>query len=95
MNRRNFLKGVPPLTALLGVFPASLSAIEREETPGKLERRSLGRTGEKLSILGFGGIVVMNATPQEGGMKEVSDENIDGHRTRILRTVNGGMRCRA
>ncbi len=69
MNRRNFLKGVPPLTALLGVFPASLSAIEREETPGKLERRSLGRTGEKLSILGFGGIVVMNATPQEASRR--------------------------
>ena len=69
MNRRNFLKGVPPLTTLLSVFPASLSAIEREETPGKLERRPLGRTGEKLSILGFGGIVVMNATPQEASRR--------------------------
>ena len=63
MNRRNFLKGVPSLTAFLSAFPATLSAIEREKPPGQLERRSLGRTGEKLSILGFGGIVVMNATP--------------------------------
>ena len=65
MNRRNFLKGVPTMTALLGVFPATLSAVKREKLPNKLERRSLGRTGEKLSILGLGGIVVMNATPQE------------------------------
>ncbi len=69
MNRRNFLKGVPSLTALLSTFPAALSAIEREKIPGQLERRSLGRTGEKLSILGFGGIVVMNATPQEASKR--------------------------
>ena len=69
MYRRNFLKGVPSLTALLSTFPAALSAIEREKIPGKLERRSLGTTGEKLSILGFGGIVVMNATPQEASKR--------------------------
>ena len=34
-----------------------------------LEKRSLGRTGEKLSILGFGGIVVMDATPQEADLR--------------------------
>jgi aryl-alcohol dehydrogenase-like predicted oxidoreductase len=33
--------------------------------PGKLEKRSLGKTGEMLSMIGFGGIVVMNATPEE------------------------------
>ncbi|MCL5096259.1 MAG: aldo/keto reductase [Candidatus Omnitrophica bacterium] len=30
-----------------------------------MERRSLGKTGEKLSLIGFGGIVVMNASPSE------------------------------
>jgi predicted aldo/keto reductase-like oxidoreductase len=69
MNRRNFLIGVPSLTALLSAFPATLSAIEREKIPGQLERRSLGRTGVKLSILGFGGIVVMNATPPEASKR--------------------------
>jgi predicted aldo/keto reductase-like oxidoreductase len=69
MNRRNFLRGVPSMTALLSVFPATLSAIEREKVPGQLERRSLGRTGEKLSILGFGGIVVMNATSQDASKR--------------------------
>lgn len=29
-----------------------------------LPRRTLGRTGEKLSIIGFGGIIVMNETPE-------------------------------
>jgi aryl-alcohol dehydrogenase-like predicted oxidoreductase len=30
-----------------------------------MERRALGRTGEELSIVGFGGIVVMNVEPRE------------------------------
>ena len=30
-----------------------------------MERRPLGRTGEELSIVGFGGIVVMNVEPEE------------------------------
>src|SRR4051794_17829907 len=30
-----------------------------------MERRPLGTTGEELSIIGFGGIVVMNAEPSE------------------------------
>ncbi|HEX2521000.1 MAG TPA: aldo/keto reductase, partial [Terriglobia bacterium] len=50
-------------------FPASLSAVERSHEPGRLERRSLGKTGKKLSILGFGGIVVMNATPEEASRR--------------------------
>lgn len=64
MDRRNFLKAVSSAT-LLSCFPASLSSMGRFKDPDKLERRSLGRTGERLSILGFGGIVVMNATTKE------------------------------
>ena len=30
-----------------------------------MEKRILGKTGEKLSVIGFGGIVVMNVTPEE------------------------------
>jgi len=30
-----------------------------------MEKRVLGKTGEKLSVIGFGGIVVMNVTPEE------------------------------
>jgi predicted aldo/keto reductase-like oxidoreductase len=62
IERRTFLKQAS-LGAMVGCFPASLSGIER--TSGPLERRALGRTGERLSIIGFGGIVVMNATPAQ------------------------------
>jgi aryl-alcohol dehydrogenase-like predicted oxidoreductase len=49
----------------MSLFPPDLSGIGRKSTPGKLEKRSLGKTGEMLSMIGFGGIVVMNATPEE------------------------------
>jgi aryl-alcohol dehydrogenase-like predicted oxidoreductase len=64
MQRREFLKH-SSAAALLACFPASLAGIERSRVPGQLERRSLGRTGERLSMIGFGGIVVMNATTTE------------------------------
>ncbi len=64
MDRREFImRG--SAASLIACFPASLAGMERILEPGKLERRPLGRTGERLSIIGFGGIVVMNATAQE------------------------------
>ena len=60
IERRMFLKQAT-VGAMIGCFPASLAGIERT-ADAKLERRALGRTGEKLSIIGFGGIVVMDAT---------------------------------
>ncbi len=33
--------------------------------PGKLEHRSLGKTGRKLSIIGFGGLMLKDKTPEE------------------------------
>jgi predicted aldo/keto reductase-like oxidoreductase len=65
MNRREFVINTSSTATLLSCFPPSLSALERSRDTGKLERRSFGKTGEKLSILGFGGIVVMNVTPDE------------------------------
>jgi aryl-alcohol dehydrogenase-like predicted oxidoreductase len=69
MNRRHFIQETSGALALLSCFPANLSAIGRSKDPAKLERRSLGKTGERLSILGFGGIVVMNATPKEASQR--------------------------
>lgn len=34
----------------------------------RMEKRTLGKTGEKLSIVGFGGIVVMNEEPSNASM---------------------------
>lgn len=54
---------------LISMFPANLSAIVRETRRGKIEKRALGKTGEKLSMIGFGGIVVMNATTQQAASR--------------------------
>ena len=65
MKRREFVASAAGAGAALSLFPAALAGIEREKGPGGLERRSLGRTGEKLSIVGLGGVVVMDTTPEE------------------------------
>ncbi len=64
MQRRTFLKSASAAT-VAACFPASLDGIERVYGAGPLERRSLGRTGQSLSIIGFGGIVVKDATPEQ------------------------------
>ena len=76
MERRDFIVK-SSAASLLACFPASLAGVERTLEAGTLERRALGRTGERLSIIGFGGIVVMNATA-----KEAADARRRGHRTR-------------
>jgi aryl-alcohol dehydrogenase-like predicted oxidoreductase len=65
MKRRDFIRTTAIAVPLIGIFPADLSAIARKQVEGKIEKRSLGRTGEMLSMIGFGGIVVRDATPAE------------------------------
>jgi len=65
MHRREFVARATGAGAAMSIFPAGLQGLEREKGPGGLERRALGKTGEKLSIVGFGGIVVMNATAEQ------------------------------
>jgi predicted aldo/keto reductase-like oxidoreductase len=69
MDRRDFLMSAAPAAALLRCFPADLSAMQREKSSNRLERRPLGKTGEHLSILGFGGIVVMDATTEQASRR--------------------------
>jgi aryl-alcohol dehydrogenase-like predicted oxidoreductase len=69
MKRRDFAASAAGAGAALALFPAVLKGIERDTPAGRLERRSLGKTGEKLSIIGFGGIVVMNATTTEAAQR--------------------------
>lgn len=68
MHRRTFLMNASAAT-LAACFPGSLTGMERARVPGRLERRSLGRTGEALSIIGFGGIVVMDATREQASAR--------------------------
>jgi predicted aldo/keto reductase-like oxidoreductase len=65
MRRRDFIKATAVIAPAMTLFPADLSVLNRQMAPGKIEKRSLGRTGEMLSVIGFGGIVVKDATPQE------------------------------
>ena len=65
MKRRDFIKTTAIMAPVAGLFPADLSFIKREAVMGKVEKRSLGKTGEMLSEIGFGGILVMNVPPEE------------------------------
>lgn len=66
INRRDFMKGAA-CSAM--VFPATLAGLSREHKGLLLEKRSLGKTGEMLSIIGFGGIVVTDATTLEASQR--------------------------
>jgi predicted aldo/keto reductase-like oxidoreductase len=65
MKRRDFLRHSAAAAATLGCFPATLTAIARETAPGQIERRALGQTGEKVSIIAFGGLVLNRTTPEQ------------------------------
>jgi len=79
MKRRDFIRTTALAAPLIGVFPADLSGVERKTSRGKIEKRSLGRTGEMLSIIGFGGIVVRDATTQQAAddVKKAIDTGIN------------------
>jgi aryl-alcohol dehydrogenase-like predicted oxidoreductase len=64
MKRRDFIKATAAIAPAMSLFPADLSGIAGLSFPGKIGKRSLGRTGEMLSMIGFGGIVVKDATPE-------------------------------
>lgn len=65
MNRRDFVAGAAGAGAALSFFPADLAGLARETPDDGLERRALGRTGEFLSLVGFGGVVVDGVTSEE------------------------------
>lgn len=65
MKRRDFIKAATVAVPVISLFPADLSGITLKTTPGKIEKRSLGKTGVMLSIIGFGGIVVKDTKPED------------------------------
>ncbi len=65
MDRRRFIVSSTTAASLIGFVPGAMANIRREFDPPRLEKRSLGKTGEKLSLIGFGGVVVWGATPQQ------------------------------
>ena len=79
MKRRKFIETSAMTVPLISLFPANLSAIVRETGSGKIEKRALGKTGEMLSMIGFGGIVVDKATTEQAAsrVKEAIDYGIN------------------
>lgn len=79
MKRRKFIETSAMSLPLISMFPAKLSGIMRETGKGKIEKRALGKTGEMLSMIGFGGIVVDKATTEEAAsrVKEAIDFGIN------------------
>jgi len=63
MKRRKFIVSTACAVPGLTLFPPDLSGIHTERQPGMMEKRALGKTGEMLSVIGFGGIVVRDAIP--------------------------------
>jgi aryl-alcohol dehydrogenase-like predicted oxidoreductase len=73
MKRREFLKQAG-LTAAAVASTCQLNA--SSPTPSSpIAKRTLGKTGEQLSIIGFGGIVVMNEEP--GAASNIVAEAVD------------------
>ena len=72
MERRAFLKQA----AITAATVASASQLNAAKTPTQpIPRRTLGKTGEKLSIIGFGGIVVMDE--DTGAASNIVAEAVD------------------
>lgn len=68
MKRRDFIRAATLAAPVFSLFPADLSTITRKTLSGNVEKRSLGRTGMMLSIIGFGGIVVKDAKPEDASV---------------------------
>ena len=69
LRRREFLKIVPAAAA--GLYLSGKSCLAGEVKAGgekkgsdKLPKRVLGKTGERISMIAFGGMVLMNAEPE-------------------------------
>jgi len=72
MERRAFLKQAA-ITAATVASAGHLNAAKTATQP--IARRTLGKTGEHLSIIGFGGIVVMNE--EAGATSNIVAEAVD------------------
>jgi aryl-alcohol dehydrogenase-like predicted oxidoreductase len=73
MKRREFLKQAA--IAAAAVASTSRMNASAKTSANPIARRTLGKTGEKLSIIGFGGIVVMNE--ETGEASNIVAEAVD------------------
>ena len=78
MERRDFLKQgtiAAAIAASGGKLPQAWAATDTANSEAPIARRRLGKTDVHLSIIGMGGIVVMNSTP--AASKSIVAEAVD------------------
>ena len=79
MNRRQFIKSSAIAAGAVLLSSKEVEAMSRppnnERLTNKIPKRVAGRTGQRLSIIGFGGIVVTNAEPEHA--KKVVAEAVE------------------
>ena len=73
MERRTFLRQATLAAATVAATSRTHAATKTPSNP--IARRKLGKTGEQLSIIGFGGIVVMNE--ETGAASNIVAEAVD------------------
>ena len=77
ITRRDFIKTTGGTLAMTAIGADTLTnmanaAENKTEDKGKMEKRQYGSKEDKLSIIGFGGIIVMSV-PQEDANAYVSE----------------------
>lgn len=75
MERRDFLKQSAFAAAAAAASSNVSDALAEPANTHSIAHRKLGKTGESLSIIGMGGIVVMNAEPTQA--KNIVAESVD------------------
>ena len=73
MNRRQFLKAA----AASALFPVALMGRDVSATVSDMQYRTLGRTGEKVSIVGLGGAHIGLSRVSEGESERIIRTSID------------------
>jgi predicted aldo/keto reductase-like oxidoreductase len=83
MERRDFLKGLSAAGLLSMLDPAYLRAKEGlhsgQSPTDPVPKRQYGRAKDKISVIGFGGIIVKDVTPEEASnyVSEAVDRGIN------------------
>jgi predicted aldo/keto reductase-like oxidoreductase len=84
MERREFLKAAGAAAGSYAIASSPLLASQAQPSNGdgksaELPRRALGQTGEKLSVIGFPGLALMQQGQEEGtaGIHKAFDEGIN------------------
>ena len=89
MQRRDFLKSATALAALVALREEAIAA------PGEIPRRTLGRTGETVSIVGLGGFHIGTPSAADEDSIRIIRAAIDARRSTSSTTAGTTTTARA